>query len=225
MAGGGGDEFTALLGQDRGDALGILASQSLAGENDHTGIDLVGVQIGGDVSVVDDGAELGVIDALLALVRRQRHRRLEQCLARDDVIAAGQILGEAAQVNAREDDLRARGTNVDTDRGQRDIILAPERIVLERNLVILEIVVVIVVVVGIFIVLVHEILTVEVIGKTMARRFLVFFVVGVRHSYPKWSRVARGSYSRARRYGSISSDQHPPGEIEKATQSSTPGKL
>ena len=95
MAGGGGDEFAALLRQDLGDALRVLAAQRLAGEDHHAGVDLVGMQAGGVIGVVDDGAELCVVDALLALVGRQRHRRLEQGLARDDVIAAGQILGRA----------------------------------------------------------------------------------------------------------------------------------
>ena len=129
MAGGGGDEFAALLGQDLGDALRVLAAQRLAGQNDHAGVDIVGMQIGGVIGVVDDGAELFVVDALLALIGRQRHRRLEQGLARDDVIAAGQILGQPAQIDARENDLRARRADVDADRHQRDVVLAPERIV------------------------------------------------------------------------------------------------
>ena len=173
MAGGGGDEFAALLGQDRGDALRVLAPQRLAGEDDHAGIDVVGMQFGGGIGVVDDGAELGVVDALLALVGRQRDRRLEQGLAGDDVVAAGQILGEAAQMHAREDDLRARRADVDADRGQRDIVLAPERIVLERDFVVFEIVIVVVVVVGVFAVLMHEVLAVKVVGESMAPRFLV----------------------------------------------------
>ena len=41
MAGGRGDEFAALLGQDLGDALRILAPQRFAGEDDDAGIDIV----------------------------------------------------------------------------------------------------------------------------------------------------------------------------------------
>ena len=108
MPGSGGDEFSTLLGKDRRDALRVLTPQRLAGENDHAGIDVVRMELRSIVGVVDDGAELGIVDALLALVRCQRDRRLEQRFARDDVVAAGQILGETAQVNAREDDLRSR---------------------------------------------------------------------------------------------------------------------
>ena len=59
MAGGGGDEFAALLGQDLGNALRVVAPQRFAGENDDAGIDLVRRETGRDISVVDDGAELG----------------------------------------------------------------------------------------------------------------------------------------------------------------------
>ncbi len=107
VPGGGGDEFAALLGQDLGDALRVVAPQRFAGENDDAGIDLVRRQAGRDISVVDDDAELLIVDAFFALIRRQRDRRLKQGLARDDVIAAGQILRQAAQMNARKDHLRA----------------------------------------------------------------------------------------------------------------------
>ena len=177
MAGGRRDEFAALLGEDRGDAFGVLAPQRLAGQNDHAGIDLVGIEPGGVVGVVDDGAELGVVDALLAPIGRQRDRRLEQCLARDDVVAAGQILGQAAQVDARKYDLRARGADIDADRHQRDVVLLPQRIVLQRPVVGVEIVVVIVI--GIVGVRVHGVAAVKMVGERMGRLlFFVFFVVG-----------------------------------------------
>src|ERR1051326_4568428 len=102
-----------------------------------------------------------------APVRRKRPRRLNKRLARHHVIAAGQILGEPAQMHAREDDLGARRADVDADRGQRDVVPPPQRIVLERDLVVLEIVVVIVVVIGIFAVLVDEILAVFAIGDLL----------------------------------------------------------
>ena len=48
-------------------------------------------------------------------------------------------------MNARENNLRAGGADVDTDRHQRDVVLPPQWIVLERAVVVVEIVVVIVV--------------------------------------------------------------------------------
>jgi hypothetical protein len=74
MSGGGGDEFAALLGKDLGDALRVLAPQRFTGQNDDAGIDLVGRQGGRGIGIVDDGAELGVIDAFLVLIGRERDR-------------------------------------------------------------------------------------------------------------------------------------------------------
>ena len=196
MAGGRGDEFAALLGQDLGDALRVLAPQRFAGENDDAGIDLVGRQAGRDIGIVDDVAELLVVDALFALVGRQRDRRLEQGLARDDVIAAGQILGQAAQMHAREDDLRAGGADIDADGGQRDIVLPPQRIVLDRPVVVgFDIVVMIVV--GVVVMHMHDVAAVKVVGKRVAG-FLISS-----SAIPIFFLWFDRSYSRACRRGSI----------------------
>src|SRR5215472_2590253 len=87
-------------------------------------------------------------------------------LARDHVVAAGQVLAVAAQLDAREDDLRARGADVDADADQRDVVLQPDRVLLDRAIVVeLEMVVV---VIGHALVLVAEIVAQEMIGKRMA---------------------------------------------------------
>ena len=98
VAGGRGDELAALLGENLGDALRILAPQRFAGENDDAGIDLVGTKFCGVIGVVDDGAEFGVVDTLLALIRRQRDRRLEQA-------------SRAKRRNSGWSDLRPSGAN------------------------------------------------------------------------------------------------------------------
>src|SRR6516165_6617678 len=67
------------------------------------------------IGLVDDGAERGVVDALVARIGCQRHRRLEQGLARHDVVAAGEVLAIAAKIDAREDDLRAGRADVHAD--------------------------------------------------------------------------------------------------------------
>ena len=107
VPGSGGDEIAALLGQERSDGLRILAPQRLAGEDDHAGVDVPGLQAGRRIGLVDDARQRGVVDALVAGIGRERHRRLEQGLPRHDVIAAGEVLAVAAQVDAGEDDLRA----------------------------------------------------------------------------------------------------------------------
>src|SRR5205807_230459 len=89
MPGGGADEFAALLGEDFGDALRVLAAERLAGEDHCASVDLVGMQAGGVVGLVDDAPERGIVDALLALVRRERDRRLIEVLAQEMV---GQVV-------------------------------------------------------------------------------------------------------------------------------------
>ena len=44
VAGGGGDEIAALLGQQAGDRLGVVAAQRLAGEDHHAGVDVLGAR-------------------------------------------------------------------------------------------------------------------------------------------------------------------------------------
>src|SRR5262245_39323026 len=166
VPGGGGDEIAALLRQQGGDRLGILAAQRLAGEDDHAGVDILWLDARRRIGLVDDGAERGVVDALVARIGRQRHRRLEQGLPRYDVVAAGEVLAIAAQVNAGEDHLRARRTDVDADRHQRHMVLDPDR-VLFQPLVAVELEM-IVVVIGVAVVLVHDVLAEQVIGDRMA---------------------------------------------------------
>ena len=157
MARSGGDEFAALLRQHSGDGFGILAPQRLAGQDHDAGIDVVGMDFRGVIGVVDDGAELGFVDALFAGIGRQRDRRLKQGFARDDVIAAGEIFAEAAQIDAGEDDLRSGRADVDADRVERDVVLDPERVVLQPLILIDPVVIVI----GIALMLMHEVLAVE----------------------------------------------------------------
>lgn len=84
-----------------------------------------------------------LVDARLALVRREGDGRLVERLALHDEVAAGELFGEAAHVDAREDHLRARGADVDADRDQGDVVLLPQRVVLE--VVLAQIVVIVVV--------------------------------------------------------------------------------
>jgi hypothetical protein len=139
------DELAAMLRDDARDGLSVLAPQGLAREDHDAGVDLVGVDAGGLVRIVDDVAEAALVDALLALIRRQGDGRLEQGLARNDVIPARKLFTQAPEVQAREDHLRARRAHVDADALQRDVILDPDRIFFDRAID-LEMVVVVIVV-------------------------------------------------------------------------------
>jgi hypothetical protein len=119
---------------DVGDRLGVLAAQRLTGEDHCAGIDRIRVDAGGGIGVVDDVAELDLVDVLLAAIGRERDARLEQGLPRHHEIAAGEVLAEPAQMDAREYHLGAGGADVDADAGERHMVLDPDRIFLERDI-------------------------------------------------------------------------------------------
>ena len=108
VAGGRADELAALLRQHGRDGLRIFAAQRLAGEDHRPGIDIVGLHPGGIIGVLDDFSQRCIVDPRLARIGRERNGRQEEGVARDDVIAARQILGEAAQMDFREDHLGSR---------------------------------------------------------------------------------------------------------------------
>ena len=195
VAGGGGDEVAALLGQEPRDRLGVLAAQRLTGEDDHAGVDVLRLDAGGRVGLIDDGAELAVVDALVALIRRERHRRLIERFPRHHVVAAGQVLAVAAQIDAGEDHLGAGGADIDPDGGERHVILEPDRVVFQP-LVRIELEMV-VVVIGVAVVIVNEVLAEQVVGQSvLAARFLVVRV-GHRPATPHTSHnfLGRASYA------------------------------
>jgi len=132
VAGGRADELAAELGEELADRLGVLAPQRFAGENHRAGIDVVRMQPGARVGGIDDRADRAFVDAALVEVGRQRNRRLVQRLAVHYEIAALQVLAEAPHVQAREDHLRSRRTDVDADARQRDVVVDPERVRLGR---------------------------------------------------------------------------------------------
>ena len=68
MSGGGADELAALFGKNLGDRPAVLASQRFARQDHRAGIDIVGMQAGRGIRVVDDGGEgMGVDDRVIAL--------------------------------------------------------------------------------------------------------------------------------------------------------------
>ena len=165
MAGRGGDEVPALLSEQSGDRLGILTAQRLASENDHTCIDVLCLYARCFVSIVDDGTERGIVDALVARIGCQRHRRLEQCLPRHDIVPAGEILAIAAQVDAGEDDLGTGGSDVDAHCEQRHMVLDPDWVFFQP-LVGIDLKM-IMVVIGLAVVRVRHVLPEQMVGERM----------------------------------------------------------
>ena len=180
VASGGANEIAPLFRKHFRDALRVLAPQRLARQDHRAGIDVARLDPGAVIGVLHDFLERLVVDAGFAGIGRQRHGRQKERVAGDDVIAAGQILGEAAQMDFRENDLRARGTDVDADAGQGDIVLNPEGIFLQRAIVV-ELVVV---VIGVAIVLVGPFLAHRMLVHGMDGWLLGFFVSHVPSELP-----------------------------------------
>ena len=131
MACGGADELTALFGQDRRDRLRVLAPQRLTGQDHGTGVNVVGMQAGALVGLIDNGAQRRFINTGLALIRCECNRRLIQRLARDHEIAAGEVFPHAPQFNARKNHLGTAGANINPHAHQRDMILLPHRVIFQ----------------------------------------------------------------------------------------------
>ena len=108
VSGGGRYEVAALLRGKAGDRLGILSPQRLTREDHDAGIDFLRLYAGSFIGAIDYPAECDFIDAHVAGIGCERHRRLKQRLTRDHVIAAREILPVAAQIDAGEDDLGPR---------------------------------------------------------------------------------------------------------------------
>src|SRR5439155_3851800 len=143
VAGGGANEFPALLRKNACDGFGVFAPQSFAGQDHDPGVDVVRVQPGVGESPVDDGSQLGIVDELLAPIWGQGDRGLEQRLAGNDEITARELLSHAPQVDAGKNDLRPRGADIDPDAEQGDMVLDPQGVVLETTVRLVVIVVVV----------------------------------------------------------------------------------
>src|SRR5437773_893209 len=143
VAGGRADEVPALLRENARDGLGVFAPQGFAGQDHYPGVDVVRVQPGIGKGPVDNGSQLGIVDQLLAPIRSEGDRGLEQRLAGNDEVTARELLSHAPQVDAGKNDLRPRGADIDPDASQGDMVLDPQGVVLETAVRLVVIVVVV----------------------------------------------------------------------------------
>ena len=185
MASGGANEFSALLCNECRNALRVFATQGLTGQNHHAGIDIVRVQLGRGVRLINDFTQSAFVNARFALIRRQRYRRLIDCFARFDDIAAGKILAATAQGQFGKNDLRTGRADVDANAHQRNVIGDPDRVIFNRT-IIGEIVMI---VVGTIFIVVRmiEIFAVLMVADRM-RFFSHFFAVLTHIANSGWSR-------------------------------------
>src|SRR3989475_8119887 len=94
-------------------------------------------------SPVDDGSQFRIVDELLAPIRSQGDRGLEQRLPGNDEVTARKLLAHSPQIDAGKNDLRPRRADIDSDTEQRDMILDPQGVVLETAVRLVVVVVVV----------------------------------------------------------------------------------
>ena len=98
MAGRRTYEVAATIRERCRNRLGILPAQGFARQDHCSRVDIARAETGCMIGLVEDLPELEGRTSRFALVGRERHRRLEQGLAVDHEVAAGQVLGHPAQV-------------------------------------------------------------------------------------------------------------------------------
>ena len=123
VAGADGDELAGLLGEQFADGAGVLPLHRDAGQDQRAGVDLVGIDLGVGVFLLDEGAERLGVDGVLGGVGRQQDVGGVERLALGDDIAAVEPL----QHDPREHQMRGRRADVDADAEHDDLVLALER--------------------------------------------------------------------------------------------------
>ena len=123
VAGADGDELAGLLGEQIADGAGVLPLHRDAGEDQRAGVDLVGIDLGVGIFLLDEGAERVGVDGVLGGVGRQQDVGGVERLALGDDIAAVEPL----QHDAREHQMRCRRADVDADAEHDDLVLALQR--------------------------------------------------------------------------------------------------
>ena len=116
VAGGGADEFSGFCGEQLVDRARILSLDRLAGQDHGAGIDLVALEAGRMIGVMDEMAETMRVDRPVGQERREHDRRAPHDLPIDHREAAGQPLRLALQHDLGEQQMRGRAADVDADR-------------------------------------------------------------------------------------------------------------
>ena len=121
------NEFSRLRRKQRGYRFGVLLFCRLAGDDDCSGIDIVGRQLRIAVRLMNEIAELIRVDRSLVDVRGQQNRRFVNYFTVYDYKAARERDALAPQSQAGEDQMRSGGTDIDADGVERDPFRAPHR--------------------------------------------------------------------------------------------------
>ena len=88
VAGGDRDHLAGLACEQVADLAGIAPAHGDAGEDQRASVDLVGIDVGGLVLVLDEGAQCLGVDLLLGGIGREQDVGLVEGLAGGDDVAA-----------------------------------------------------------------------------------------------------------------------------------------
>src|SRR5215469_10468528 len=127
MTGAGADEFPRLRSEKFVDGARVLALDRLAGEDDRAAVDLIFRHTGAAVAAVDEVAQLGGVDQIVAAERRQQYRRAPHDVPADHDKATRVTLRLPLQGNLCKQEMRGRTADVDADRGEYEIVLRRDR--------------------------------------------------------------------------------------------------
>src|SRR3954471_24564350 len=128
------DHVGGAFGGDAADLFGVAAPQRLTGQDHHTGVDVLRFASGVGVGGVEQPAQRDRVDVQIFGIRGQGDVGLEQRVAGHDDVTTGEVLPTPAQVKSGERHLGPRAADVDADAVQRDVVLLPDRIVLQRRI-------------------------------------------------------------------------------------------
>ena len=120
VAGADRDELAGLAGEQFADPPRVAAPHRDPGEDQRAGVDLVGIDHGVFVLLLEERAERIGVDLVLGRVGREQDVGLVEGLALGHDVAAV----EALQYDAREHEVRGRRADVDPDAEDADLVLA-----------------------------------------------------------------------------------------------------
>lgn len=146
MTSAGTQKLTTLVRYHVRDVLGVSAPQRLTCKQNDPDIHVVGAYLCFVIGAINKRPQAASVDLRGALVGCKKYRGLIEETSFDDHVAGAQSLALSLQMNLREYDLSAARTYINPHGRQENIVLLPERVVLQRALVKVIVMVVIVVV-------------------------------------------------------------------------------
>ncbi len=123
IAGRNRDHLAGLACEQFADFAGVAPPHGDAGEDQRASVDLVGIDVGGLILVLDEGAEHLGVDLLLGGIGREQDIGLVEGLAGGDDVATV----EPFQRDAGEHEMGGGGPDVHPDAQDDDLVFIDER--------------------------------------------------------------------------------------------------